>query len=67
LIWSYWHEEAMLAQTVEALSQRIRSHAAAAGRDPLQNLEVNPLRPLSNLLWGYIQDEPHRISVARRP
>ena len=35
-------------------------------QNPLANLELNPLRPLSNLLWGYIQDEPFRLTVARR-
>ena len=27
----------------------------AGDRDPLANLEIDPLRPLNNLLWGYIQ------------
>ena len=34
--------------------------------DPLANMEVDPLRPLNNLFWGYIQDEQHRLSVVRR-
>jgi hypothetical protein len=34
--------------------------------DPLANLEIDPLRPLNNLLWGYLQDEQHRLSVVRR-
>ena len=29
-------------------------------------LEIDPLRPLNNLLWGYIQDEQHRLNVVRR-
>jgi hypothetical protein len=37
-----------------------------SGRDPLVNLEIDPLRPLNNLIWGYIQDEQHRLSVTRR-
>ena len=39
---------------------------AAGERDPLLNLEIDPLRPANNLLWGYVQDEPNRLSVARR-
>jgi hypothetical protein len=35
-------------------------------RDPLANIELDPLRPLNNLLWGYIQDEVNRLSVKRR-
>ena len=38
----------------------------ASARDPLANLEMDPLRPLNNVLWGYIQDEQHRLTVNRR-
>lgn len=65
LIWSYWHEEGMLVQTMNAITRRfqnMRSHA----RDPLANLEIDPLRPLNNVLWGFVQDEQHRLSVVRR-
>jgi hypothetical protein len=66
LIWSYWHEEAMLVQTVNAVTRRFQNVRGALEPDPLANLEVNPLRPLNNLLWGVIQDEQHRLTVARR-
>ena len=65
LIWSYWHEEGMLVQTMNAITRRfqnVRSHE----RDPLANLEIDPLRPLNNVLWGFVQDEQHRLSVVRR-
>lgn len=65
LIWSYWHEEGMLVQTMNAIARRfqnVRSHE----RDPLANLEIDPLRPLNNLLWGWVQDEQHRLSIVRR-
>ena len=29
-------------------------------------METDPLRPINNLLWGRIQDEPNRLSVKRR-
>ena len=29
-------------------------------------LEMDPLRPLNNLMWGFIQDEQHRLTLARR-
>jgi hypothetical protein len=29
-------------------------------------LDLNPLRSLSNLLWGYAQDEQHRLTIGRR-
>ena len=67
LIWSYWHEEGMLVQTLNAISLRFQNKASAvAGRDPLAHMEIDPLRPLNNLLWGYIQDEQNRLTVARR-
>lgn len=66
LIWSYWHEEGMLVQTINAISLRFQNRRAGPGRDPLAHLELDPLRPLNNLLWGYIQDESGRLTVARR-
>jgi hypothetical protein len=65
LIWSYWHEEAMLIQSINAVSLRFQNRRARQG-DPLANMELSPLRPLNNLLWGYIQDEQHRLTVMRR-
>jgi hypothetical protein len=69
LIWSYWQEEGMLVQTMNAITRRfqnVRSLAHGSGPDPLANMEVDMLRPLNNLLWGYVQDEQHRLSVVRR-
>jgi len=66
LIWSYWHEEGMLVQTMGALGRRFQNVHGPNDRDPLAMVEMDPLRPLNNLLWGYIQDEQHRLSVVRR-
>jgi hypothetical protein len=66
LIWSYWHEEGMLVQTMSAISLRFQNRRSAPGRDPLAHLELDPLRPLNNLLWGYVQDEWQRLSLPRR-
>jgi hypothetical protein len=66
LIWSYWHEEGMLVQTMNTLNLRFQNIRSPGDRDPLANLEIDPLRPLSNLIWGTIQDEGNRLSVARR-
>jgi hypothetical protein len=65
LLWSYWHEEAMLVQTLNAISLRFQNRRQGEW-DPLAHLEIDPLRPVNNLLWGYIQDEQHRLSVMRR-
>ena len=66
LIWSYWLEEGMLIQTVEAVTRRFQNIRAPADQDPLSHLNIDPLRPLNNLLWGFIQDEPRRLTVKRR-
>jgi hypothetical protein len=69
LIWSYWHEEGMLVQSLKAISMRFQNRAYNVGPDgknPLAHLTLDPLRPLSNILWGYIQDEYQRLSVVRR-
>ena len=66
LIWSYWHEEAALVQTINVISLRFQNKRGPGDNDPLANLETHPLRPLANVLWGYVQDEDHRLTVARR-
>ena len=66
LIWSYWQEEAMVVQSMNAISRRFQNVRGSNDPDPLVNVEVNPLRPLNSLLWGYVQDEQHRLTVARR-
>jgi len=65
-IWSYWHEEGMLVQTMNALSMRFQNRRGRAERDPLAQLALDPVRSLNTTLWGYIQDEQHRLSVCRR-
>ena len=65
LIWSYWHEEGMLVQTMNAIALRFQNKRRGV-HDPLANLELDPLRPLNNLIWGFIQDESDRLSVQRR-
>lgn len=65
LIWSYWHEEGMLVQTMNAIALRFQNRRSSS-QDPLAQLEIDPLRPLNNLLWGYIQDEHNRLTVPRR-
>ena len=66
LIWSYWLEEGLQVQTINALSLRFQNKRAGGPMEPLANLGLDPLRPLSHLLWGYIQDEFNRLTVPRR-
>jgi hypothetical protein len=66
LIWSYWMEEGMLVQTMNAVSRRFQNVRGNGDRDPLANMEIDPLRAMNNLLWGYVQDEINRLTVRRR-
>jgi len=66
LIWSYWHEEGMLVQTMNVIAMRFQNRRGPADRDPLSELTIDPLRPLNNLLWGYIQNEHNRLTIPRR-
>ena len=66
LIWSYWLEEGMLAQTLNAISRRFQNIRGPGDRDPLAHLEIDPLRPLNNLMWGYLQNEQNQLTVKRR-
>jgi hypothetical protein len=66
LIWSYWHEEGMLAQTMNAITRRFQNVRSPGDRDPIAHLEIDPLRPMNNIIWGVIQDEIRRLSVKRR-
>jgi hypothetical protein len=65
LIWSYWHEEGMLMQSINAILLRFQN-VRSSDNDPLSNMEISPLYPLNNLLWGLIQDEQNRLTVNRR-
>jgi hypothetical protein len=65
LIWSYWHEEGMLVQTMNAIARRYQNRRGSL-HDPLGELEFDPLRPLNNVIWGFIQDEHNRLTVSRR-
>jgi hypothetical protein len=66
LIWSYWHEEGMLVQSIDAVARRFQNVHAHGAHDPLAHMEIDPLRAINPLLWGYIQDEQHRLTALRR-
>jgi hypothetical protein len=66
LIWSYWMEEGMLVQGFSSIARRFQNVRHNGAPDPLANLEIDPLRPLNNLMWGWVQDEMHQLTVLRR-
>ncbi|MGX5821011.1 hypothetical protein ACWKWU_22630 [Chitinophaga lutea] len=66
LIWNYWMEQGMLVQTLNIINLRFQHIANIPEIKALDRFDLDPLRPLSHLLWGYIQDEQHRLSIKRR-
>ena len=56
----------MLVQTLNVINLRFQNIKGNKYVDPLLRFDVDPLRPLSHILWGYIQDEQHRLSLPRR-
>lgn len=69
LIWSYWHEEGMLVQSLKAISMRFQNRVPRSGNgnpQALASMNLDPLRPLSNIVWGYVQDEHTRLTLSRR-
>jgi hypothetical protein len=67
LLWSYWLDESGLVHAMNAISWRFQNRSAGGpGRDPLATLDIDPLRPLNNLFWGYVQDRPHLLTTMRR-
>ncbi|MFC7279690.1 hypothetical protein ACFQS1_37515 [Paractinoplanes rhizophilus] len=67
LIWSYWMERAGLVRTLDAINWRFQNRPPAyPGRDPLASMEVEPLRPLSSLLWGIQRDQGHLLTAEQR-
>jgi hypothetical protein len=66
LIWNYWMEQGMLVQTMNVINLRFQNIKGNFYADRLQRFDADPLRPLSHILWGYIQDEQHRLSIPRR-
>jgi len=65
LIWNYWLEEGMLVQGINAITLRFQNRLYPGG-DKLARCNISHLRPLTNLLWDYVQHEPDRLSLARR-
>lgn len=66
LIWSYWHEEGMLPKTLDLIAARFQNRGIGAATSALSRLDLDPLRPLSNLFWGWVADDYQRLTVRRR-
>ena len=67
LLRDYWLDEVGLVHAIDAISWRFQNRTPRSRRrDPLAGMDVNPLRPLNNLLWGLVQDRQHRLSTRRR-
>ena len=65
LIWSYWQEEGMLVQGINAITLRFQNRRYPGGAS-LDRCRISSLRPLTSVIWRYLQLEPERLSLARR-
>lgn len=65
-IWTFYHDIGMLEQTLKAISLRFQNKRTSLLKNQMEDFEISYLRPITDLLWGYINDEQHRLSVPRR-
>jgi hypothetical protein len=62
LIHEYWHAAGNVVRAMNAIGWRFQNRRTSRGRyEPLMGLNVAPLFPLNNLLWGLVQDQQHRL------
>ena len=66
LIYDYWMDQGGLVQAMNLICLRFQNMRKVPELTALYRLDTNPLLPLSDLLWGYIQDEQHSVSLHRR-
>ncbi len=66
LIWSYWHEEGMLVQSINAICLRFQNKRSPHLRNPLLNCQLSAIHNLSNVFFTYLQDQPNQTTLAQR-
>jgi len=64
LIHDFWLDQAGLTQSMNAILLRFQNRRRGT-RDPLSELAFDPLRPMAQLLFGRLADEPNHLSVKR--
>lgn len=65
LIWNYWLEEGMLVQTLNLILARFQNRVVP-GFQRLARFDISPLVSLQGLLYDFVDDEQHRLTVRRR-
>lgn len=66
LIYDYWMDQGGLVQAMNLICLRFQNRREIPELTALYRLDTNPLLPLTDLLWGYIEDEQHTVSLHRR-
>lgn len=66
LIWNFWEEAGMLVQTLNLILARFQNRVAPGRYTPLDRFDVTPLATLHALLYAFVDDEQHRMTVRRR-
>jgi hypothetical protein len=64
LLHEYWNDEGGVFATMHAIVRRFQNRHAHE-RDPLLGMDISPLRPLNDVLWGMVRDEQHRLTPAQ--
>lgn len=65
LIWNYWLEEGMLVQTLNLILARFQNRVVP-GYTALNRFDVSPLVSLQALLYDFVDEEQHRMTLRRR-
>jgi hypothetical protein len=66
LIWNFWQESGMLVQTLNLILARFQNRVTPGGYSPLDRFDLTPLAPLHALIYAFVDDEQHRMTVRRR-
>ena len=66
LIWSYWLEQGMLVQTMNAIACASRTSVRRSSPTPCCTWRWIRCGRCANLMWGWLQDEGNRLTVSRR-
>lgn len=66
LIWNFWQESGMFIQTLNLILARFQNRVVSRRYAPLDRFDITPLATLHALLYAFVDDEQHRMTVRRR-
>lgn len=66
LIWNFWEESGMFIQTLNLILARFQNRVVSGKYAALDRFDITPLATLHALLYAFVDDEQHRMTVRRR-